>query len=89
MREYRYFAPKTFEELFHVVASQADAEVRFLSGGTDLVPRINTEREPSPMSRRLPWPSSIWRPGDAGIREEGDSIHIGAATPIVEIQRVL
>ncbi len=87
MREYRYFAPKTFEELFHVVASQADAEVRFLSGGTDLVPRINTEREAIPYEQKAPMAIVyLGGLGMSGIREEGDSIHIGAATPIVEIQ---
>ena len=87
MRQYRYFAPKTLAEVFDVVAAQSDAEVKFLAGGTDLTPKINLEREQIPYEEKAPMAIVyLGNLGLSGIREEGDTIRIGAATPIVDIQ---
>ena len=45
MRKYSFSAPETKQELFDLIAASADMEVEFLAGGTDLVPRINMERD--------------------------------------------
>lgn len=86
MREYRFLAPNTLEELFQVTA-QPDTEVRFLAGGTDLVPKINMERDQIPYEEKPPMSIvSLEKLGLTGIQDDGGTITIGAATRIVDIQ---
>lgn len=86
MREYRFYAPATMEELFQT-AAQPGTEVKFLAGGTDLVPRINMERDQIPYEEKLPMSIiSLQKLGLEGIADQGDTITIGAATRIVDIQ---
>jgi len=86
MREYRFYAPVSMAELFDV-AAQADAEVKFLAGGTDLVPRINAERDQIPYETKAPLAIvSLAKLGLSGICEDGDAIVIGATTRIADIQ---
>ena len=87
MREYRFFAPDTFQALFDTVAAQQGAQVKFLAGGTDLVPRINMERDQIPYEDKPPMALiSLAKLGLTGIREEGEAICIGAMTTITQIQ---
>lgn len=86
MREYRFYAPETMEALFQA-AAQPETEVRFLAGGTDLVPRINMERDQIPYEEKLPMSViSLEKLNLTGIEDTGDTIIIGAATKIVDIQ---
>jgi carbon-monoxide dehydrogenase medium subunit len=50
MKHYDYNAPASFEELFAVIAKNDDSksDIKFLAGGTDLVPKISLEREQVP-----------------------------------------
>ena len=86
MREYRFSAPETLEELFQA-AAQPGVEVRFLAGGTDLVPRINLERDHIPYDEKPPMSIiSLGKLGLTDICEEDGAITIGAAVRIVDIQ---
>ncbi len=86
MREYRFSAPETLEELFQA-AAQPGVEVRFLAGGTDLVPRINLERNQIPYDEKPPMSIiSLGKLGLTDICEEDGAITIGAAVRIVDIQ---
>lgn len=87
MRAYRFFAPADFQELFATVAAQTDAQVKFLAGGTDLVPRINMERDQIPYEAKPDMAIvSLAGLGLTGIREEEGAIVIGAMTTITQIQ---
>lgn len=87
MRKYRFFAPASWDELFDVMAAQADAEVAILAGGTDLVPKINMARDQIPYNDEKPMAIvSIEKLGLAGIREEDGKIVIGATTTITDMQ---
>lgn len=87
MREYRFFAPDDFQALFETVSAQQGAQIKFLAGGTDLVPRINMERDQIPYEEKPPMALiSLAKLGLGGIREEGEAICIGAMTTITQIQ---
>jgi CO/xanthine dehydrogenase FAD-binding subunit len=78
MREYEYHAPESFESLFNLVSADG-VEVRFLAGGTDLMPRISAERHRIPYDKKPPM--RIVYLGALGfdkVAEEGDRITIGA-----------
>lgn len=86
MREYRFYAPATMEELFRI-AAQPETEVKFLAGGTDLVPKINMERDQIPYEDKPPMAIvSLQKLGLDGIVDQGDAITIGATTRIADIQ---
>ena len=86
MREYRFYAPATMEELFRI-AAQPETEVKFLAGGTDLVPKINMERDQIPYEDKPPMAIvSLQKLGLDGIVDQGDAITIGATTRISDIQ---
>jgi len=78
MRNYKYLAPATFEELFSAVAS-ADGETAFLAGGTDLMPRINLAREEMPRGEQKPL-NIVWlgKLGLDRIEEKNGEVVIGA-----------
>ena len=84
MREYLYRAPATLEELFSVVS--ADCETAFLAGGTDLVPKINLEREEIPFGQKKPL-NIIWlgKLGLNTIEEKNGELLIGACTTLKDI----
>ncbi len=87
MRKYSFSAPETKQELFGLIAASADMEVEFLAGGTDLVPRINMERDEIPYEEKKPMMIiSLEKLGLAGITETGGRIEIGALTTIEQIQ---
>jgi CO/xanthine dehydrogenase FAD-binding subunit len=50
MKNYDYSSPASFEDLIAIIANNDDSrsEIKFLAGGTDLVPRISLEREAVP-----------------------------------------
>ncbi|HWQ77331.1 MAG TPA: xanthine dehydrogenase family protein subunit M [Anaerovoracaceae bacterium] len=50
MKNYDYNSPASFEELFAILAKNdsSKSEIKFLAGGTDLVPKISLEREQVP-----------------------------------------
>jgi CO/xanthine dehydrogenase FAD-binding subunit len=78
MREYEYHAPESFESLFEL-ASADGVEVRFLAGGTDLIPRISAERNQIPYDRK-PLMRIVYL-GGLGfdkVMEEGERVTIGA-----------
>ncbi|MDR2180442.1 MAG: xanthine dehydrogenase family protein subunit M [Synergistaceae bacterium] len=78
MREYEYHAPESFESLVNL-ASGDGAEVRFLAGGTDLIPRISAEKNQIPYEKKLPM--RIIYLGTLGldkVTEEGERVTIGA-----------
>lgn len=87
MREYRYFAPASFEELFSVLSAQQDAEVKLLAGGTDVVPRVNMERDQIPYEQKAPLALVyIGKLGMNDVCEKDGAIHIGAGVTISAIQ---
>jgi carbon-monoxide dehydrogenase medium subunit len=72
-KDVNYFAPKDLEEALDILAEHGQ-EVSVLAGGTDLVRDMNLE---------FKIPTGILWIGHLGleyIREEGDVLHIGAAT---------
>ncbi|GHS95891.1 oxidoreductase [Synergistales bacterium] len=77
MREYEYNAPDSFEHLFKLTGG-AGAEVRFLAGGTDLMPRISAERDQIPYDKKTPM--RIIYLGALGLDKvtDGDGVTIGA-----------
>jgi CO/xanthine dehydrogenase FAD-binding subunit len=78
MREYEYHAPESFDSLFKL-ASADGREVRFLAGGTDLMPRISAERNQVPTGGKPPL--RILYLGALGldkVADEGERITIGA-----------
>ncbi len=50
MKNYDYSSPASFEDLFAIIEKNDDSrsEIKFLAGGTDLVPKISLEREAVP-----------------------------------------
>ena len=50
MKNYYYNSPASFDELFQILNENDGerCEIKYLAGGTDLVPRINLEREALP-----------------------------------------
>lgn len=87
MRKYSFAAPESKQELFDLISANADMEVAFLAGGTDLVPKINMEREEIPYEDKAPMMIvSLEKLGMAGITDKECCIEIGALTTIEEIQ---
>lgn len=74
MREVKYFAPGSMEEALKLLAEYGE-RATVLAGGTDLVPRINTYKLR---------PEVLLYVGGLGLdylREDGERLAIGAATP--------
>lgn len=80
-QEFEYFAPKSLEEAFELLARHGE-EAKLLAGGHSLLPL---------MKLRLAAPAALIDlgkiPGLGGIREEGDQILIGAMTTHAEVER--
>ncbi|MDR1874170.1 MAG: xanthine dehydrogenase family protein subunit M [Synergistaceae bacterium] len=82
MREYEYHAPLSLERLFELAEAEG-MEVRFLAGGTDLMPRISAERNQIPRDRKPPM--RIIYLGGLGLDEvtdDGESVTIGATASL-------
>ncbi len=88
MREYKYAAPQSFEELFGMLEKLENEEVSFLAGGTDLIPKINREREEIPVEKKMP--KVITYLGNLElnrIEENGDEVVIGAFCTMNQVQK--
>jgi carbon-monoxide dehydrogenase medium subunit len=75
MKEVKYFAPESVEEALRLLAEYGE-KATVLAGGTDLVPRMNTYKLK---------PDILIYVGGLGldyIREDGERLTIGAATPV-------
>jgi carbon-monoxide dehydrogenase medium subunit len=78
MKEVKYFAPASMEEALRLLAEYGD-KATLLAGGTDLVPKMNTYKLR---------PDILLYVGGLGldyIREDGERLAIGAATPISKL----
>ncbi len=75
-----YFEPKTVGEALSVLA-QHGAEAKLIAGGTDVMVDIKFKEEPGGLVniKKIP--------GLSGIREDGNSLRIGALTTIREIEK--
>ena len=85
MRKYEYYAPTSFEQLFELAASGAD--VRFLAGGTDLVPGISMEKDQIPYEKKPPM-RILYLGGLSGldkVKNEGDTVTIGALCTLASL----
>ena len=79
MPRVNYTAPSTVEEAVKILAS-ANGSAKVLSGGTDLLVQLKSGRiKPEVIV------DTKHIPGMIGIREEGDCVVIGAATPGIVI----
>ncbi len=86
MREYRFHAPKSYEELYAVFAGNP-AKTAFLAGGTDLVPRINMERDQIPYEDTPPVSLiSLAGLNLSGIDEKDGVVIIGAMTTLSALE---
>lgn len=87
MREYKYDAPRSWEELFEIARkSKGGDEVKFMAGGTDLMPQINIERNTVPTDPKNPM--HIVYLGYLGldsISEENGTVSIGACSILNDI----
>lgn len=87
MRTYTFAAPESKQELFDLISGNADKELAFLAGGTDLVPQINMEREEIPYEEKKPMLIvALEKLGLDGICEKDGCIEIGALTTIDAIR---
>lgn len=87
MRKYAFIAPNALNDLFDQVAQKEDMEIRYLAGGTDLVVRMNVERDQIPYEEKKPMLIvSLAKLGLSGINDTGDAIKIGACTTIAELR---
>ncbi len=79
MRMYSYFQPLSKEDLFDQLELLDQNQVKFLAGGTDLVPRMNMEFNAVPTGNETP--ITIVYLGKLGldqIKDFGDVVSIGA-----------
>lgn len=87
MRKFAFAAPESKQELFDLVSASAEMEIKYLAGGTDVVPMINMEREEIPYEEKKPMLIvSLEKLGLSGICEEDGRLVIGAMTTIEQIQ---
>lgn len=89
MRNYYYNSPASFEELFQILEKNDDksCEIKFLAGGTDLVPRISQERESIPQGgekdRNVIFLGKL---GLESVTENDKEIRIGALCTFTDIE---
>lgn len=87
MREYRFCAPNNFDELFAQINGKQDAQIAFLAGGTDVVPRINMERDEVPFDEKPPMLIvSLAGLGLDKVEEKDGVLKIGAMTKLSELE---
>lgn len=88
MRQYRFHAPTTYAELFRILDAEKDAEIKYLAGGTDLVPRISRERETVPHDEKPPLVLVSLAGLDlVGVEERDGEVRIGAMTTLTAVQQ--
>jgi len=88
MREYKYAAPATFEELFELFKNTEGIEVKVVAGGTDFIPRLSQEVNSIPTEEKKPL--QIIYLGKLGLDRivaEGPTISIGALCTLDDIQK--
>ena len=88
MRNYYYNSPASFVELFQIIEknNSKSCEIKFLAGGTDLVPRISLERDAIPKADQKALNIvSLGRLGLDSITEEDKEIRIGALCTFTDI----
>ena len=79
MRDYQFYTPKSFDDLFSASKANSDKQVWYLAGGTDLVPRINMERDEIPYDELPPvLIVSLAKLGLDQVKEKDGEITIGA-----------
>jgi carbon-monoxide dehydrogenase medium subunit len=88
MRNYYYNSPASFVELFQIIEknNSKSCEIKFLAGGTDLVPRISLERDAIPKADQKALNIvSLGRLGLDAIMEDDKEIRIGALCTFTDI----
>lgn len=87
MREYEYHAPSSIESLFELTGRTPGAEIRFLAGGTDLVPRISAERETIPRDAKPPMKIVYLGgiSGLSGVTDDSGTVTIGALSTLDDL----
>lgn len=88
MRNYYYNSPASFEELFQIIEKNdsKSCEIKFLAGGTDLVPRISLEREAIPKGGEKDLNVvSLGKLGLDSVTENESEIRIGALCTFTDI----
>ena len=88
MKNYDYNAPASFEELFAIIAKNdsSKSDVKFLAGGTDLVPRISLEREQVPKAGEKDLNVVyLGKLGLDSVTENDKEIRIGALSTFTDI----
>lgn len=88
MREYKYEAPQSLEELFKTAHKAKKDEIKFVAGGTDFVPRLNLELHTIPNGQKKPL--QIIYLGYLGldsITEENGTVSIGACCKLNDIMK--
>jgi len=90
MKNYDYNSPASFEELFAIIAKNDDSksEIKFLAGGTDLVPKISLEREAVPKAGEKDL--NLVYLGKLGldtVSENDQEVRIGALCTFADIAR--
>lgn len=86
MRSYYYESPKSFEELFAIVKNTS-SEVKFLAGGTDVVPRLSFELNQIPkQGLKDLMIVSLANMGLSSISENDEEVKIGATATFTDIK---
>lgn len=88
MRNYYYNSPASFVELFQIIEKNdsKSCEIKFLAGGTDLVPRISLERDAIPKSDQKALNMVfLGKLGLNSITEDDKEIRIGALCTFTDI----
>lgn len=89
MKNYDYSSPASFEELFAIIAKNDNSknEIKFLAGGTDLVPKISLEREQAPKAGEKDLNVVyLGRLGLDSVTENGTEVRIGALCTFTELE---
>ena len=88
MRNYYYNSPASFVELFQIIEKNdsKSCEIKFLAGGTDLVPRISLERDAIPKADQKALNIVfLGKLGLDAITEDDKEIRIGALCTFSDI----
>lgn len=88
MRTYQYYAPDDFEQLFALIEQNEGAEIKFLAGGSDLVPRISYERDQIPYKTKPTMVIiSLAKLGLDVIEADQDTVSIGVMASLSKIEQ--
>jgi CO/xanthine dehydrogenase FAD-binding subunit len=89
MRNYYYNSPASFDDLFQIIEKNDShrCEIKFLAGGTDLVPRISLEREAIPKGGEKDLNVIfLGKLGLDSITENDKEVRIGALCTFADIE---